>query len=245
MLHSMCGSLEMPGYGLSKKMIYRILFIYIFLMVLPKIAFGQHFFRIEGDISVKEKTEMQSQLTIGRFYYDKNIGKLVYAISFPEKQVVVSKDTVLYYFLGDTLASRTRSVDLTKFSIFYLTLSNKLSNYGLDNSFYKIDNVENDGGMVISTWVPGKRFSKHFGKVMLSSKENRLFGIIFYSPEGQIVGKQFFEDYKIINGIDFPTKMIKISYTGEQKTYQVTTFENIKLNNLNEKYYYDFPVPAY
>lgn len=220
------------------------LLIFLTLM-LPKIIFGQHFFRIEGDFSVKEKTESQSQLTIGHFYFDKNIGKLVYNITFPEKQVMVSEDTVLYLFMADTLASRTRSVDLTKFSIFYLTLNNQLNNYGLDNSFYKIDNVENDGDMVISTWVPGKRFSKHFGKVLLSQKNNRLFGIVFYNVEDQIIGKQFFEDYKVINGINFPTKMVKITFNGEQKNYQVTTFENIKLNNLNEKYYYDFPLPAY
>ncbi len=218
--------------------------LFFFLLVLPKITFGQHFFRIEGDITVKGKNETEAQLTIGKFYYDKNIGKLVYYITFPEKQVVVSKDTVLYHIVADTIKSRTRTIDMTKFSIFHLTLSNQLNNFGLENTFYKIENVETEGDMVISTWIPDKNRSKFFGKVMLSTKENQLYGIVFFDAEDKIVGKQFFENYKLVEGLEFPQRMVKINYYEDQKSYQVTTFENIKLNNVNEKYYYNYPIPG-
>ena len=224
-------------------MLVRILVL--ITLLLPKIVFGQHFFRIEGDITVKEKSEMQSQLTIGRFYFDKNIGKLVYDITFPEKQVMVSKDTVLYHFIADTLHSRTKSFDMTKFSIFNLCLENQLNNYGMEHSFYKVDNVEKDGDLVISTWVPGKSHQKYFGNVMISTKNNRLFGIIFMNPEGEIVGKQFFEDYTVVNGLAFPKRMVKFTYFGEKQTSQITTFDNLKLNNLNEKTHYDYPLPVH
>jgi hypothetical protein len=223
-----------------------ILRIFVLMtLLLPKIVFGQHFFRIEGDITVKEKSDFQSQLTIGRFYYDKNIGKLVYDITFPEKQVLVSKDTVLYHFIGDTLNNRTRSFDMTKFSIFNLSLENQLNNYGLEHTFYKVENVEKDGDLVISTWTPGKSQQKYFGKVMISTKDNRLFGIVFMNPSGDIVGKQFFEDYTVVDGLAFPKRMVKFTYYGDKQTTQITTFDNLKLNNLNEKKYYDYPVPAH
>ena len=224
------------------------MFLRIFFLIallLPKIVFGQHFFRIEGDITVKEKSEFQSQLTIGKFYYDKNIGKLVYHITFPEKQVLVSRDTVLYHFIADTLSSRTRSFDMTKFSIFNLSLENQMNNYGLENTFYKVDNIEKDGDLVISTWVPGKFQQKHFGKVLISTKDNRLFGIVFMNPSGEIVGKQFFEDYTVVDGLAFPKRMVKFTYYGEKQTTQITTFDNLKLNNLNEMKYYDYPVPVH
>ena len=207
--------------------------------------FGQHFFRIEGDITVKEKSDLQSQLTIGKFYFDKKIGKLVYNISFPEKQVLVSKDTVLYQFINDTMASRTKSFEMTRFSIFYLSLENELNNYGLDKSFYSIEKVETDGDMVISTWVPGKTQKKYFGNVLISSKNNRLYGIVFLNTAGEVVGKQFFEDYVVVDGLAFPKRMVKFTYFGDKKTTQITTFDNIKLNNLNEKKYYDYPVPVH
>ena len=92
--------------------------IFILCLFPANILIGQHFFRIEGDITIKDKSESEAQLTIGKFYYDKNIGKLVYDLTFPEKQVLVSKDTVLYHIIADTLKNRTRTIDMTKFSIF-------------------------------------------------------------------------------------------------------------------------------
>jgi hypothetical protein len=212
--------------------------------VLPKMIFGQHFFRIEGDITVKEKSEFQSQLTVGKFYYDKNIGKIVYDISFPEKQILVSKDTVLYHFINGELKSQTRAFNMAQFSIFNLSLNNQLTNYGFEESFYSIDNVEKDGELVITTWMPEKNKRKFFGKVMISAKNKRLHGIVFYNARGELAGKQFFEDYKVIKGLPFPMKIVKINYIGEIKTYQITTFENIQLNNLNETYFYDYPLPV-
>lgn len=212
--------------------------------MLPKMIFGQLFFRIEGDITVKEKSEFQSQLTIGKFYYDKNIGKVVYNISFPEKQVMVSKDTVLYQFVNGELKSRTRTFNMAQFSIFNLSLNNQLINYGFEESFYSIDNVEKDGELVITTWMPEKNKRKFFGKVMISTKNKRLHGIVFYNARGELAGKQFFEDYTVIKGLPFPMKIVKINYIGDIKTYQITTFENIQLNNLNETYFYDYPLPV-
>ena len=134
---------------------------------------------------------------------------------------------------------------MNKFSIFNLCLENQLNNYGLEKSFYSIDKVEKDGDLVISTWKPGKNQQKYFGNVMISTKDNRLFGIVFLNTEGDIVGKQFFEDYIVVDGLAFPTKMVKFTFYGDKKTTQITTFENIKLNNLNEKKYYDYPVPLH
>ena len=63
-------------------------------------------------------------------------------------------------------------------------------------------------------------------------------------PSGEIVGKQFFEDYTVVDGLAFPKRMVKFTYFGDKQTTQITTFDNLKVNNLNEKKYYDYPVPA-
>ena len=85
---------------------------------------------------------------------------------------------------------------------------------------------------------------KYFGKVLISTINKRLHGIVFYNARGELAGKQFFEDYKVIKGLAFPMKIVKINYIGEIKNYQITTFENIQLNNLNETNFYDYPLPV-
>jgi hypothetical protein len=233
----------LSGSSLNILMRFRTSFFILLFIVLPKMIFGQHFFRIQGNITVKEKTEVQSQLTIGKFYYDKNTGKIVYDISFPEKQVMVSKDTVLYQFVNGELKSRTRTFNMAQFSVFNLSLNNQLTNYGLENSFYSIDNVEKEGDLVITTWIPERSKRKYFGKVLISTRNKRLHGVVFYNAQGKVAGKQFFEDYAVINGLSFPMKIVRINYVDETESYQITTFENIQLNNLNETYFYDYPLP--
>lgn len=213
--------------------------------MLPGFLFGQHFFRIEGDITIKEKNEFQSQLTIGRFYYDNNLKKVVYTIHFPEKQVVVTKDTITYHFVGETLKSKIKTSNLTQFTVFNLALNHTLENYGLENSFYHLEKVEKDEGLVIMTWKPEKSKSSLFGNVLISTRAKKLHGVVIYDVENKVVSKQFFEDYRNIKGFVFPHKIVKIGYNGDDKSYQIITFDNVKLNNLDEEYYYDYPVPVY
>ena len=124
------------------------------------------------------KSEFQSKLTIGKFYYDKNIGKVVYDISFPEKQILVSKDTVLYHFIDGKLNNKTRAFNMAQFSIFNISLNNQLTNYGFEESFYSIDNVEKIQNIlsllttdilpekclqfIFPHFTPGKVFLQHF-----------------------------------------------------------------------------------
>jgi len=46
-------------------------------------------------IKAKSPTGEQ-QLTVGKLYYDKNVKQIVYDVSFPEKEIWVQRDTVLY-----------------------------------------------------------------------------------------------------------------------------------------------------
>jgi len=213
------------------------------IILLPKIVFGQQFFRIEGDFTIKEKTDNKAQLIIGRFYYDKNIDKLVYNIKFPEPQIYVFKDTQLLQFVADTLYKVTSIANINKLTIFSLALNNNINNFGLEKTIYKLENVEKENDMIISTWIPRKKFNNLFGKILLSTKNNKLTGVIFFNKEDKIIMKQFFEDYQNFKGLDFPTKIIKILYVNEKPYYHITTFEKIKVNNTSSNFYYDYPIP--
>lgn len=182
---------------------------------------------------------------MGRFYYDVKIQKIVYDVSFPEKQTLVLYDTAFYQMRGTEVLNQSKAANIAPFSIYHLALTNTLVNYGLDGSIYEIEEVKHEEGMVLTTWKPGKNYRKQFGKVVISVKDKKLFGIVFYNPEDVIVAKHFFEDYMEIHGIAFPGKMVKITYIGDTKSYEVTSYEDIILNNTYETYYYNYPVPVY
>jgi hypothetical protein len=217
----------------------------ILLLSLP--SFGQKdiYYRIRADFSIKEKsTEGKSSLTMGQVYFDKLKHKLLYNILFPEKEVWLFKDTIMYKIKAGSVDKKPLLPGFIDFSIFNLALNNNLKDYGLKKTMFSLSGVVKEDNMVISTWVPKKEYSKVLGEVKISIMNNRLNGVIFYGPEKNIIGKQLFSNYITIKGFEFPTEILHLAYlTNGQEIHQLTTFKNIKINDWDEASFYDYPVP--
>jgi hypothetical protein len=148
---------------------------------------------------------------------------------------------MLFHIINNEVKSTQKIPDLSGFSIFHLALTRNLRNFGIDESSFKLDKVEQDGDMVISTYLPEKRYRVFSGKVIISTRDGKLFGIVFFDPEDNIVKKQFFEDYITERGLPFPGKITEIFYKNGGEEYKVTTYKNI-VYNANEPmdlYYFD------
>jgi hypothetical protein len=224
-------------YAKMKKTTFILFFVFFCSFTIK----AQNFYRISGDFSIKSKSENASQLIIGKFYYDKNQRKIIHENTFPEFETWVTFDTSLYKIVKNKIVSRQTIPNYTNFSIYHMVLSNQLKNFGLEGSIYTLEKVEKEQGMVISTWTPNPKLKNLYGNVLLSTKDNNLTGIIFYSPEGKIIKKQFFEEYAIYNGLAFPGKLTEISYVNNKEVYQITTYKNIVVNDEreNSKYLFD------
>lgn len=208
-------------------------------------ANAQKFFRIKGEFSIKTKTaEDKSQLTIGKFYYDRNIKKLVYVNSFPRKEIWVSIDTSVYHIENNKVTGRQSAPPVAEYSMFHLALNSQLSSFGFKNSPLTIDKIEKSGDMVITTWAVPEKAAKLFGKIKTSTINNRLNGIVFINLEGHVLKKQFFNNYKNHSGIEFPQEVVEIIYTNGKENYQVTTYKNIVIDDLTEGSLYNFTIPG-
>jgi hypothetical protein len=222
----------------------------LFLFVLPNQSIGQHRFRLRAEFSIKEKNaDGKMSLTMGTVYYDKAIKKIVYQVRFPEKETWVISDTVFNRIVNGKLVTRQFIPMLPSSTLFDYALSNNLGNFGLEKSFYKPENVQKEGDQVITTWKPDERLKKAFGDVVISRKNNQLYGIAFYSPKNELLKKQIFKGYLKSGGISFPEEITEIIYkieangTRSQST-KISTFKNLLVNDLKDQNIYDFPVPS-
>lgn len=222
------------------------LFILLLLIFLAPYALNaQKFFRIKGDFSIKTKTaEGKSQLTMGKFYYDRNIKKLVYVNNFPRKEAWVSIDTSIYHIENNKVLGRQSTPPVAEYSMFHLALNSQLTSFGFKNSVLTIEKIERGNDMVITTWAVPEKAAKLFGKIKTSTKNNRLLGIIFIDVEGKILKKQFFNNYKNIGGIEFPQEVVEIIYINGKENYQVTNYKNIVIDDLTESSVYNYPIPG-
>lgn len=204
---------------------------------------AQDFYRISGEFSIKSKDDSTFSLTRGSFYYDMNFKKVVYELDFPQKEIWVLSDSLIFRMRGDSIYEKTEGVSIVDFSIFHLTLNNKLNNYGLEESIYSLEDVEKNKDMVIYTWSPPLIAQSVLGDVLLSQKDKRLFGLIFLSKDKEVIRKQFFRDFQNIDGLEFPTEIVDLVYVDGFEIIQKTNYKNIKVNEAGKLDKYNYPLP--
>jgi hypothetical protein len=219
-----------------------LLLLAAFFLALPMKGQTQYYYRIECDISIKNKVEGgEGALIMGRAYYDKSRNQMVYDIRFPEKEVWVIKDTVLYIQKDDQLTQTQRIDQYNQSTVFHKILEGQLNNYGLQGSIFSIKSIQRDDDMVITTWVP-RTEAEQLGTILTSTVDDALFGVVFKNQEGQIIGRQLFRDYTVVSGLKVPTEVIQVFYRDTLEEYQVFSFSNISINNPGNEHMYAYPV---
>lgn len=228
----------------------KLLFILIFGF---QISNAQQFYRIKCDVSIKDKLSNGTyRLTVGKVYYDKPSLKLIYKLHFPQEETIIIKDTTLHKIGKDgTLISSQNVMVVNEFSIFHLSLSGKLADYGINSGkaqgIYKISKVEKEkDGRVVTTWsVADARLMKTLGKIKMANVNKRLDAIAFYDTKDKLLSQQFFKDYINVNGVEFPRQVTQISNnTDSTQNIQQTTYKNIIIDQEDEKNMYNYPIPV-
>ncbi len=216
---------------------YRV-YILIFIAWISNsgLCFGQEYFRLKADFTVKIKqSDGTMTLTKGKLYYDKNFKELIYDITFPETEKWVSRDTSLYKIRQDTVFERVTIPSINEFTVFHLSLNAGLNDYGLKNSIYRIHKVEKKDDLILSWWNIPEQIGAVMDYVVIAKKENRLESVVMIGDNEKIISKQFFRDYTHIDAFEFPQQIIQIVYdeTGGEN-YQVTEFNNLVVNDMND-----------
>ncbi|PIE87571.1 MAG: hypothetical protein CSA01_00235 [Bacteroidetes bacterium] len=225
--------------GMMLKKGLMLLFVIGFIQVVN----AQDFYRLKADFVIKIKDyEGQLNLTKGQIFYDKNYKELIYDIDFPQKEKWVIKDTLIYRFDEDKkLVGKSGIPAINEFTIFHLALNANLKDFGLGNSIYRIVKVEKQGDLVLSYWSIPDHNIETLDHIILAKKNNRLESVVVMGDGQKILNQQFFRDYKTDKGFEFPHQVVQILYNdNQQKSYQVTEFKNIVVNDMQNdtKYHY-------
>ncbi len=223
-------------------MIKHFSFFFLAVFAYNSIGYGQDYFRIQADVTVKiSSNDSTKSLTKATVYYDKNIKELIYDISFPRKEKWLSKDTSLYKYQSDTLIQRVSIPSINEFTVFHLALNAGLKDFGLKNTNYNMSKVEKQGDRVLSYWKIPKQMNLPIDHVVIAKKDNRLESVIIVGENQQIMSRQFFRDYIKIDAFEFPGQIIQVIYDDSgQENYQVTEFSNIKVNDMANNHLYHF-----
>ena len=206
-------------------------------------AQAQDSFRFKADITTKIKnTDGTFQYTKGSAYYDRNAKKIIYNITFPQKEIYVSIDTLVYKYVNNKQESVLGNPLKPEFSIYHFILNNDISDFGLKKSSFSVGNVEKADDLVITKWIPPAGNNSFFGNIIVSTKSKRLNSVLIYNAEGVLVNRQIYKKYISVKGVEIPTEILTITYFGEVKKYQIVEFRNVVINEAGNDSMYNFNV---
>ncbi len=240
MWFGMLPGLQQPFY--DARMIKLVAFVSTIFLLLASPGKAQYYYRIECDISIKQKVEGgEGMLILGRAYYDKSKDQMVYDIRFPEREVWVVRDTSVYVHSHGEV-QHIRAIDqYNQSTIFHKILEGNLKNYGLEGGIYRVSDIERSGEMVITTWSPAVRQSI-LGNILTSTIDDALHGVVFKNSDQKIIGRQLFREYTLVQGLHIPTEIIQVFYRDTHEEYQIYNLSNIRINNPGNQHMYHFRV---
>lgn len=225
------------------KFTLRFLFLLSCIAGLPVLECNaQQYNRIHADFSVKVKTPSGGQsLTMGQVFYDRNIRQIIYYVTFPEREIWLTADTLVYQIRNGKVIAKTATFAMAEFTVFHLALNSRLQDFGLRNTRYSVADVNREKDLVITTWSPPEKAREQLGSILVSVKNKQLFGVVFQDPKGVVLRKQFFEEYQLISGLSFPGKIVEINTTAGRDSYQITSYKNIVVDEMenDNQYYYN------
>ncbi len=74
-------------------------------------------------------------------------------------------------------------------------------------------------------------------------KHLSLYGVIIKDREGKVLSKQFFRKYVNVLGLEVPTEMIIFNFLPSGQTHKkITTFKNVRINENENDFMYNYPV---
>ena len=222
-----------------KKLLMGVLFI-----ILPlTFCTGQVYFRIEASYSVKEQAlDGFMALQMGKVYFDKKVQHITYKNFFPKKETIVVSDTLMVSVIPSGQKSAIKSYGLVSFSVFNILLQGDLANYGLRKLPYAMTNVIKEDSLVISTWQSTENIEQGLDKIMIAQHDKKLFSFVGFNKKGEMVTQQFYEDYRKIDGLFVPTKIISFYFIDGKKTTKWLTLKDIKLNNTGNNAEYSLTI---
>jgi hypothetical protein len=215
-----------------------VLIIFLFLSL---VGYCQTTYRFKSEITIKVKNQQGAiQYTKGTVRYDKNIKKLLFHISFPQKEFYVSSDTIICKYQNNKLLSIQSNPLKPEFSIFHFILNNDLSDFGLKNSNFSITNIEKSNDLIITKWSPPAIPNFPLGNILVSSKNKRLQSVLIYNQKGELLNRQIYKKYSFVNGVEIPSEILSVSDIAGVKTYQIIEFDKIQINEQGNDPEYDF-----
>lgn len=216
----------------------RIVLSLSMLFVLLTAVHSQSYYRLSGQFSIREimqypqNDSLATFLTMGHVDYDKNKSQVVYDISFPDRENWYISDSVFYKIIQDSIAERYSVPHLMNMLDFDMILSEYDHDFLFQQMGCDLEDVRQEGDFIYKLWhYPDYQNLDVFKYILVQSDNFHTIALAYMDKDRNIISKQFYEEYDIVDGLDMPHSIEQRVYSDTMTYVKKLILKDVSLNN--------------
>ncbi len=227
-----------------KKFLPWILILPVFIAFTPQ---GQKYFSVTLDQNFYTKGKVMK--VRGRLYYDLNTGKMVthYTEPFEYYYLANNKGEIQLYYPAKNEVLLTGGLAYrTDRTLIYYFLSHKTRDLGLADLGFRMQKSEYKEGHLITSWINPEIQNEGIARVETVHKNFLPIYLGYYNARNRLVQKVYYYGYTKVGGLDFPAKVVEITYLPDgDSTINRTVYSDFSINEDDEsRTFIQFKVPS-
>jgi len=211
-------------------MIHRFIWSFLFCFICLY-SNAQKYVNLSAEFSLIEKNTLKdtSVLVHGDITYNLTDNETKYAVSFPEAETWHFQDSTLTIVNANKKITKKEFSEINQLTIFNKILTYQLQDFGLKESGFTIDEVEELDDSVIAKWKPPVAAQTYLDYVITEVVDQKLVSALFYDVDGKAINKTYYEDYALINGVPVPKVMKSHFKAQEEEIFKVLILSNVEI----------------
>lgn len=214
-----------------------VIFLFLSLSSVNNLV-AQRFYRLSGNFSIREivlygeSDSFKTFLTRGFLDYDRNKHQVVFDVTFPEKEHWILQDSVFYKIKHDTIYMRYA----LPYAMQMLNFDFLLSGYNYDFFFQKIgctiEDIRKEEEKLFKLWkYPDIQQLDVFKYILMQEENGHTTAIAYLDEKKQVVSREFYKDFKNVNGLDVPHVIEQRVYSDSSTYVKKLILSNVSINN--------------
>jgi len=220
----------MKKYIVIEAMAHKYLWSLLFFSISIS-ASAQKYVNLNAQFSLIEKNTLKdtSVLVHGDISYNLTNNETKYTVSFPMEETWHFQDSTVTIVNAEQEITRKELAEINQLTIFNKILTFNLKDFGLKESGFTIDEVEESDDSIIVKWTPPEASQPFLDYVITEVTDQYLESVLFYDVDGKAINKTYYEDYDLIKGVPVPRVMKSHFKAQEEEIFKVLILSNVEI----------------
>lgn len=234
--------LDLKFKKITERFIFYVIFIFILIFLFEHLAYSQRISNLSLDFTRLIYKDKRNEKISGKIFYSDSA--TLVKITLPINQwLLYQKNGITIYYPDEKSAMKISSSSPPFLPFFHSILGLVDENVNLDILHYTIIKRLKSGDTLKIFWKPPKELKGNIGEYHVSLLNDLIASVENFDSKNKLITVTHFENYKIFDHKNFPTKTITLTYIDKTVNKEEVYFSNISIINKIAPEIKNFKIP--